>query len=185
MEYQLIRTARKTIAIEIKSDGAIIVRAPRRCSKAIIEIFLREKQDWIQKKQQELAVRKQERETKQEQMVPWSEQDYEKARDLARHVLARKTELYASLMQVAYNKISIRDQKTRWGSCSGKGNLNFNWRLILAPEEVQDYVVVHELAHRREMNHSPAFWKIVECVLPDYRTCRQWLKQHGGELMMR
>lgn len=185
MEYQLIRSERKTIAIELNTDGAVIVRAPRRCSKTIIETFLKEKQDWIQKKQKELTIKKEEREAKQEQMIPWSERDYQNARELARHVLAQKTELYASLMQVTYERICIRDQKTRWGSCSGKGSLNFNWRLILGPEEVLDYVVVHELAHRKEMNHSPAFWKIVESVLPDYKRRRQWLKQHGGELMLR
>lgn len=185
MEYQLIRSARKTIAIELKTDGTILVRAPRCCSKAVIEGFLKEKQDWILRKRQELRIRKQEREERQEQMSPWSEQDYQRARELARHVLTQKAERYASLMQVTYERISIRDQKTRWGSCSGKGNLNFNWRLILAPEEVLDYVVVHELAHRKEMNHSPAFWEIVERVLPDYKKRRQWLKQHGGELMLR
>ena len=85
-------------------------------------------------------------------------------------------------MGVSYGRIAIREQKTRWGSCSSKGTLNFNWRLILAPEEVLDYVVVHELAHRREMNHSKAFYAIVESVLPDYRQARRWLREHGDSL---
>ena len=85
-------------------------------------------------------------------------------------------------MNVSYGRISIREQKTRWGSSSSKGNLNFNWRLILAPEEVLDYVVVHELAHRREMNHSKAFYAVVEAVLPDYRAARRWLREHGDSL---
>ena len=86
-------------------------------------------------------------------------------------------------MQVTYGRITIRDQKSRWGSCSGKGNLNFNWRLILAPEEVLDYVVVHELAHRLEMNHSVRFWGHVERVLPDYKDRRLWLRKNGDGLM--
>ena len=83
-------------------------------------------------------------------------------------------------MGISYGMISIREQKTRWGSCSSKGNLNFNWKLILMPEEILDYVVVHELAHRKEMNHSRAFWAIVEQVLPDYQERRDWLKKNGS-----
>ena len=75
--------------------------------------------------------------------------------------------------------ITIREQKTRWGSCSAKGNLNFNWKLVLMPPEILDYVVVHELAHRLQMNHSAAFWAEVGKILPDYRERRQWLKVNG------
>ena len=91
----------------------------------------------------------------------------------------QKTAFWAARMKVSYGRITIRDQKTRWGSCSSRGNLNFNWRLLLMPERVMDYVIVHELAHRREMNHSAAFWQIVETYLPDYRERRQWLKENG------
>lgn len=85
-------------------------------------------------------------------------------------------------MGVTYGRISIREQKTRWGSCSSKGNLNFNWRLIFAPEEVVDYIVVHELAHRKEMNHSRAFYDVVASVLPDYKVQEKWLKENGEKL---
>ena len=83
------------------------------------------------------------------------------------------------LMGVSYGSITVREQKTRWGSCSAKGNLNFNWKLVLMPEEILDYVVVHELAHRLQMNHSTEFWDEVEKILPDYRKRRQWLKENG------
>ena len=83
---------------------------------------------------------------------------------------------------MSYGRISIREQKTRWGSCSSKGNLSFNWRRSLAPEEVLDYVVVHELAHRREMNHSRAFYAIVGSVLPDYKQPKKWLRDKGQTL---
>ena len=82
---------------------------------------------------------------------------------------------------MTYGRITIREQKTRWGSCSSKGNLNFNWKLIRMPQEILDYVVVHELAHRMEMNHSPRFYRIVASVLPDYKIRERWLKAHGGE----
>jgi predicted metal-dependent hydrolase len=90
---------------------------------------------------------------------------------------------YAEKLGVSYGKITLRQQKTRWGSCAANGNLNFNWLLILAPPEVLDYVVVHELCHRREMNHSQAFWKEVEKILPDYRERQKWLKDNGWRLM--
>ena len=82
-------------------------------------------------------------------------------------------------MGVSYGSITVREQKTRWGSCSAKGNLNFNWKLVLMPEEILDYVVVHELAHRLQMNHSTEFWDEVDKILPDYRKRRQWLKENG------
>lgn len=103
-------------------------------------------------------------------------------RELARQRITLRVEYFAPLVGVTYNRIFIKEQKTRWGSCSSQGNLNFNWRLILAPEEVLNYVVVHELAHRKEMNHSKAFYAIVESVLPDYRQSRKWLRENGQRL---
>lgn len=185
ISYKLIRSARKTIALQINQEGELIVRAPNRCRKSDIEAFIAEKQDWVLEKQREMQDRKQQLAQRREAQPEWKEEDYIKARSLARMVFEQKVSLYAQLMQVSYGRISIRDQKTRWGSCSARGNLNFNWRLILAPEEVLDYVVVHELAHRKEMNHSERFWAQVAAVLPDYRRRRQWLKQNGELLMSR
>ena len=104
-------------------------------------------------------------------------------REYARAELERKVEAFRKQMRVSVNRIVIKEQKTRWGSCSSKGNLNFNWKLILMPERILDYVVVHELAHRKQMNHSPVFWKEVETVLPDYRERRQWLREQEGEFI--
>ena len=86
---------------------------------------------------------------------------------------------FAGIMNVTYGTLRLSSARTRWGSCSARGNLNFHWKLILMPPEILDYVVVHELAHRKEMNHSARFWAIVESVLPDYKERRQWLKENG------
>jgi predicted metal-dependent hydrolase len=90
---------------------------------------------------------------------------------------------YAPRIGVTYGGITIRNQRTRWGSCSGKGNLNFNCMLMLAPPRVIEYVIVHELCHRKHMDHSPAFWALVERHLPDWQERRGWLKQNGSALL--
>ena len=99
--------------------------------------------------------------------------------------LPEKVRFFAEKIGVSYGRITIRSQRTRWGSCSVKGNLNFNCLLMLCPEYVQDYVVIHELCHRKEMNHSAAFWAEVEKHCPDYRIRRKWLKDHGASLIAR
>lgn len=96
--------------------------------------------------------------------------------------LKERTAWWSQRMGVTYGRIAIRDQATRWGSCSGTGNINYNWKLVLVPRELADYVVVHELAHRKEMNHSKAFWKIIEGELPDYRQKRRKLKDYENKI---
>ena len=103
--------------------------------------------------------------------------------DKALKVIPERVEYFAKVIGVTYGKITVRNQKTRWGSCSSKGNLNFNCLLMLAPPEVLDYVVVHELCHRKQMNHSKAFWLEVEKVLPNYKEVRKWLKEEGSQMI--
>jgi len=98
-----------------------------------------------------------------------------------RLILKRVQEL-AALHNFTYNRVSIREQSTRWGSCSSEKNLNFNWKLILAPPEILDYVIIHELAHTVELNHSKAFWNVVEQAMPNYKECRIWLRKNGDSL---
>ena len=101
----------------------------------------------------------------------------------AKQVFTEKVAYYANIVGVTYGRVTIRTQKTRWGSCSSLGNLNFNCLLMFAPEEVQNYVVVHELCHRKELNHSRRFWREVARVMPDYKVHKKWLKEYGGKIM--
>lgn len=174
MEVELIRSKRKTIAIEIKPDGRVIVRAPFFMKEAQIRQFIKEKEGWIEKHLKDVKV-----------VQKLTVEEVEHLAEEAVKVIPKKVRHYAQIMNLQYGRITIRNQKTRWGSCSGKGNLNFNCLLMLAPEKVIDYVVVHELSHLVEMNHSKAFWQQVESVLPDYSESRQWLKVHGNEIMNR
>lgn len=178
--YEIIYSRRKTVAIQITRDARVQVRAPYGCSKSFIDSFVREKSDWISR---HLALaEKRKREPAASGQPALTAKERARYIKIARDIFTRKTEYYARIMGVSYGRISIREQKTRWGSCSSQGNLNFNWRLIFAPENVLDYVVVHELAHRKEMNHSKAFYAIVESVLPDYRVSRKWLRDNGDRL---
>lgn len=176
MNYELIRSSRKTLSIEVNREGRVLVRAPIRYPKGQIEAFLAQKEGWIIEK---IRLQKERSKTKaaRAELTEPQKQFY---REKAREVLTRRVRYYADVMGVGYGRIAIREQKTRWGSCSASGNLNFNWKLILMPPGVLDYVVVHELAHRREMNHSRKFWELVESYMPDYEKYRSWLKENGG-----
>ena len=176
----LVRSSRKTLAVQIRADGTVIARAPLRMPKDRILYFLSEKASWIRMQQ----GRMQEREKMRQQARIHLDAAQEKElRERAKSVLAQRTAYFARQIGVTYGRITVRDQKTRWGSCSQTGNLNFNFRLILAPSEVLDYVVVHELCHRRQMNHSAQFWQEVAQVLPDYRKRKAWLTENGWRLM--
>lgn len=177
----ILRSNRKTISLEITRAGEVLVRAPKHMSDKQIQEIVRAKENWIQKHLQKREA--EESSCEAEETITKEEQN--KLVKLAGEIIPTKVAYYARIIGVTYGRITIRCQKTRWGSCSSKGNLNFNYLLMLAPPEVLDYVVVHELCHRLEMNHSARFWAQVEKVLPDYRKPRKWLKDHGTRLMLR
>lgn len=173
--YEIIHSRRKTMALQVKQDGSVVVRCPLWVSDTQAREFAEEHQEWICEHLKEVLKKKEER-------AVYTKEQVEEFRQHARWMLAQKTWQWAQKMEVTYGKITIRQQVTRWGSCSGKGNLNYNWKLVLLPEELVDYVVVHELAHRREMNHSPRFWRIVEEQLPDYRERRKRLRDYEWDI---
>lgn len=181
MEYELIRSGRKTLSLEVKTGGKIVVRAPYRLSKKRIEQFLFEKEEWILATQRKVL----ERDKKTSDIDKLSEAELMMLKKEAKKELTRLAEEYAYIMGLTYNRISVRAQKSRWGSCSREKNINFNCLLMLAPEAVQRYVVVHELCHLWEMNHSQKFWAQVSTFCPDWKIQRSWLKTHGDELISR
>lgn len=176
----LVRSSRKTLAVQIRTDGTVIARAPLRMPKDRILCFLSEKASWIRMQQGKMQEREKMR---QQARIHLDAAQEKELRERAKSVLAQRTAYFARQVGVTYGRITVRDQKTRRGSCSQTGNLNFNFRLILAPLEVLDYVVVHELCHRRQMNHSTQFWQEVAQVLPDYRKRKAWLTENGWRLM--
>lgn len=177
LQYRVIRSSRKTMAIQITAEGEVLVRCPLRVSSGQIREFVSSKSGWITAHLAKLASLPRHPALTAAQLHRLAEE--------ARQVFPARVAVYAPLVGVTWGSITVRTQKTRWGSCSSGGNLSFNCLLMLAPEHVLDYVVVHELCHRREMNHSQRFWAEVERVLPKYREAKVWLKENGTGLMSR
>lgn len=188
MNVKIIRSNRKTLAIQINPDLSVTVRAPMYAPQSDIERILIEKESWIQKhieKIREQEAKKKEIQGESVESEYLTNEEIKKLADKALQHIPKRVSYYAKQIGVTYGKITIRNQKTRWGSCSGKGNLNFNCLLMLTPPEVIDYVIVHELCHRKEMNHSGAFRAEVEKILPDYKEQVKWLKENGGKIIGR
>lgn len=181
MRYQVTveRSVRRTLSIQVTKDGNVVIRAPKRMSAADIQKFVDEKQEWIAGAVE--SVRR--KQATLQEVQPLTDEEMQKLYDDARLYLPERCAFFARQMDVSFGRITIRNQKTLWGSCSASGDLSFNVGLMLAPPEMRDYVVVHELCHRKEMNHSPAFWRQVEKVLPDYKERRKWLRTHGDAIM--
>lgn len=132
--YEIVYSVRKTLAVQVKADGSVVVRAPKRMAKYKIEAFLKEKQDWIHTHREKALAA-----AEQKAANRLTEAERKAAVKRAAQMLAEKTAHFAKEMGVTYGRITIREQKTRWGSCSSAGNLNYNWKLVLMPERVMDY----------------------------------------------
>ena len=167
--YELIRSYRRTISVEVDSSGHVLVRSPRLMPKWRIEAFVQSRQDWIARAKARQAKRR-------EKLPEIREEDKPLYVKRAKAILPSKIDQYARQMGVEPTGLTVTSAKTRFGSCSGKNRLSFSWRLMAYPEAAIDYVVVHELAHIRYKDHSRAFYGFVESVLPDYRDRIRLLK---------
>ncbi len=169
---------RKTLEIRIK-DGKIVVYAPWYAQEADVARMVSAQEAWISAQlQKQEALREKTRD-----IQPLTVAELHRLADEALRVIPERVRHYAGLLGVRYGRVTIRAQKTKWGSCSAVGNLNFNCLLMLAPPEVLDSVVVHELCHLKHMDHSPNFYEEILRVFPDYYRWNGWLKAHGDELM--
>ena len=215
----IIRSKRKTLALIVKPDGSVVVRAPLRVSERRVREFVEKNRPWIEKNQAKAlaAPVRPSRQYLPGELFPYLGAAYPLEivegqreplrldgafrlaasqrtdaptaferwyREQARQILTARLEFFAHQYDFHYQGIRITSARTRWGSCSASGSLSFSWRLIQAPQDAVDYVVVHELVHTAIHNHSKQFWRRVAAILPTYREHRQWLREHGRELLM-
>ncbi len=169
MDYEVKYSARRTIALAIK-DGGLIVKAPFGTTREKIESVILSHKSWVEKHMRAQAERN-------ARIGTLTDERIKELKKLAKKVIPPKVEYYAQIMGLKYGRITITSAKTRFGSCSSEGNLSFSYRLMLYPESAIDYVVVHELAHLMELNHSPRFYRIVASVMPDYKERQKILKK--------
>lgn len=211
INFRLLRERRRTLSLTVTEDGEVLVKAPLRLPNAMIEGFVREKSAWIDARKGELRLRPRYSLADGEALplcggklfikttagrariengaayLPVGDRELRKAalerliREAARSTFQQRIACFSSSMGVTPGRLTVSGAKTRWGSCGKGGSINLNWRLILAPPECLDYVVVHELCHLRHRDHSKNFWAMVERTLPDYRQRRIYLNQHRWE----
>ena len=172
--YTLRKSGRaRRMRLAVYCDGSIVVTTPFDLKENVAERFMREKTDWLFAK---IAFFKQ---FKGQATARYSHDDYLKYKEEACTMATERVQHFNNIYTFQYNNIHIKNQKTRWGSCSKKGNLNFNYKIALLPQRLSDYIIVHELCHLKEFNHSKKFWKLVEKTVPDYTKIKDELKSSG------
>ena len=230
VEYQIIKSNRKTIELNINQEKIITIKVPHNCSKEYVLKFLKEKEAWIISRVEaidKIHSNRKDREFNEGEtlfylgkeitlrvelglqskvaarfdgesfklVLPNFLKDEERRKackeivvglykKIAKSVLKERTIHYSKIIGVHVNKVFIKEQKTLWGSCSSMNNINYNWKLVMAPLEVLDYVVIHELCHIIHRNHSKQFWQEVEKYMPDYKESIVWLKENGKKLQL-
>ena len=176
IRVSVIRSARKSLGLEVRDANTVLARIPTRVSDRELKAFVENHRSWILEKTEVMAEREENRKS-----TPAPPPELLSKTDRKKNQLknGKRVRHYCETMGVTVGYVTVKNQKTRWGSCSAKGNVNFNYQLAFLPDELLDYVVIHELAHRRHMNHSRAFWAEVEKYCPDYLERREQLKEYS------
>ena len=178
---KIVKSNRKTFSLEVKRDGSVVLRAPIFASNRQIEEFYNKNKAWLEK-----HIIENEKRTEKSRFYPaFTEDEIKALKARAKQYIPQRVEYWAEIIGVKYNSVSIRAQKTRWGSCSSKGNLNFNCLLMLTDTEAIDYVVIHELCHIKELNHSKRFWSLVEAYMPNYKEVQKHIKSMELQIFSR
>jgi len=173
ISYKLKRSNRaKRMRLAVYCDGSIVVTSPFGIEKSIIEKFLADKKQWVKDKIQFFKS------VDSKAIRTFSRKDYFENRDRTLALVRQRVEFFNKIYKFSFNKIYIKNQKTRWGSCSFKKNLSFNYKIVFLPQKHQDYIVVHEMCHLKEFNHSKKFWTLVEKTLPNYLDIKKELHSH-------
>jgi len=175
LQYTIKRYRRaKNVRIHIDARARVTVTAPVRCSKKFIHQFVEDQQEWIASHKQKIAARS------EKWVMPEGvlQDSYAACHARARRFVRERLRHYNAYYNFDFNKVSVRDMKTRWGSCSSEGNLSFHYRLLFVPVELADYVIVHELCHLQELNHSARFWRRVSEQIPDYKKRKALLNRY-------
>ena len=176
IRISVIRSARKSLGLEVRDANTVLARIPARVSDRELKAFVENHRSWILEKTAVMAERE---ENRKSTPAPPPELLSKTDRMKIQLKIGKRVRHYCEAMGGTVGYVTVKNQKTRWGSCSAKGNVNFNYQLAFLPDELLDYVVIHELAHRRHMNHSRAFWAEVEKYCPDYLERREQLKEYS------
>lgn len=176
IRISVIRSARKSLGLEVRDANTVLARIPTRVSDRELKAFVENHRSWILEKTEVMAEREEKRKSTP---APPPELLSKTDRMKIQLKIGKRVRHYCEAMGMTVGYVTVKNQKTRWGSCSAKGNVNFNYQLAFLPDELLDYVVIHELAHRRHMNHSRAFWAEVEKYCPDYLERREQLKEYS------
>ncbi|HQL11893.1 MAG TPA: SprT family zinc-dependent metalloprotease [bacterium] len=211
IKYKIIFKKRKSISILLDKDGNIIVNAPKNISKKYIDNFVQSNKKWIENNKKVIQQRSKNKTTLlylgEETKLLISNEDFENIKfnginfyisrknkdnskellhkfyiDQANKIIKKRIIFYTKKYNFRINKIKISNANTRWGSCGARNNININWKLIMADKKIIDYVIIHELAHTIEHNHSKNFWGIIENIMPDYKERKDWLRKNGNLL---